>query len=119
MEASNLSTKRIEPNRLFFGLIGLVLVVGASAGIAVSSASASTAQSTQFLCADGERLLVAPQAGSVRIRTSAGVFNLSAGDERNQFQGQFLQVNLGADALELTRPGQSAPVSCKALRQRT
>ncbi len=108
----------MQPNRLFFGLVGLVLIAGASAGIAISSVSTSAAQSTEFLCSNGERLLVATQTDAVRVRTGAGVFKLGADDERNHYRGQFLQVNLGDDGLELTRPQQNA-VNCKALRHRT
>ena len=109
----------MRQHRLVFGLVGLLALTGTGVGLALSAVTASAPPTTEFLCADGERLLVSNLGDAVRVRTGTGIFQLKAAEAQNHYLGQFMQVDLGTDALELTRPDQHATQRCKAIRDQT
>jgi len=108
----------MRQHRLVFGLVGLIALAGTGIGLAISAAS-SAPPATEFLCADGERLLVSKLGKSVRVRTGTGIFRLNADDAQDHYLGQFMQVDMGSDTLELTRPEQHATLRCRAIRDET
>jgi hypothetical protein len=109
----------MRQNKLLFGLVGLIVLTGTGVGVAISGVSSSAPHATEFVCADGERLLVANDGDTLRVRTGAGVFGLNAADAGTRFQSPFMQVRLGADELELSRPELNAKVRCTRLSDAT
>jgi len=109
----------MRQHRLVFGLLGLIALTGTGIGLAVSAVTSSTPPATEFLCADGERLLLSKLGDSVRVRTGSGIFQLQAAEGQQLYQSQFMQVDLGPEALELTRPEQRVTQRCKAINDQT
>jgi len=109
----------MRQHRLIFGLVGLFILTAAGIGMAISGAASSAPPTTEFLCADGERLLVSTEGESMRVRTGTGIFRLQAEAGRQQYLGQFMSVDIGPETLELTRQEQHATVRCKAIRNAT